>query len=134
MESTQVESTMRGPEGTAVCGVCGAPAMAVAGACVFCHSPLEARGEPEPLLDYLARHLPAAEVTRGVLGRGRIRRLHVVLGGRDFSAEARREALEFRPELEPEAWVDELVRSLTEASRSDPAMRRTLSRSGWAWR
>lgn len=133
MERT-LESTMRGPEGTAVCGVCGAPAIAVAGACVFCRSPLDALGEQAPLLDYLARHLPGAEVSRGVLGRGRIRQLRLAVGGQEFSAQAHRGVLALRPELQLEAWVDELVRSLTEASRSDPAMRRTLSRSGWAWR
>ena len=134
MENSQVDSTIRSPQGAAVCGVCGAPVMVVAGACVFCHSPLEAGGEAAPLLDYLAQHLPGAEVGRGVFGRGRIRQIRVAIGGQEFSAQAHRDALELRPQLQAQAWVDELVRSVTEASRSDVAMRTALSRSGWAWR
>ncbi|HEX4214040.1 MAG TPA: hypothetical protein VIA06_12045 [Candidatus Dormibacteraeota bacterium] len=125
---------MRSPQEAAVCGVCGAPKLVEAGVCVFCRSPLEAGGEPGPLLDYLAQHLPGVEVGRGVFGRGRIRQLRVAIGGQEFSAQAHRDVLELRPQLQPQAWVDELVRSLTEASRTDVATRTRFARSGWAWR
>jgi hypothetical protein len=134
MESRQVESTMRSPQHAAVCRVCRAPALVIDGVCVFCHSPLEPSGEPGPLLDYLAQHLPGAEVGRGVFGRGHIRQLRVTVGGREFSAQAHRDVLELRPQLQPQAWVDELIRKVTEAARSDTSTRRALSRTGWAWR
>jgi hypothetical protein len=126
---------MHAPEsGEATCGVCGAPALAVAGACAFCLSPLDAEGEPAPLLDYLAERLPGAEVGRGVFGRGRIRQLRVSLAGREFAAQLQHGGLELRPPLDTAAWVDQLVRALTEAAGSDVDARSALSRTGWAWR
>lgn len=114
------------------CPVCGAPALPVDGACVFCGSPLREDGGGEGLLDYVAAHLPAARVRRGVLGRGPVRRLDVRVGRERFSGRLRGEELDLEPEEDPTAWAHALVAALAAEATHDHELRRALTRSGWS--
>ena len=115
------------------CTVCGAPPLART--CVFCHT--EQRSFTAPtvvgLLDYLARHLPQAEVQRGgFLGRGSVRRLELQAGGESFTGRFRRGELELTPRLPATAWTERLLVALSREAAGDADVRRAVSRSGWA--
>jgi hypothetical protein len=114
------------------CEVCGAPPLAIDGACPFCHSPLERSGGGEGLLDYLAAHVPAARARRNLLGRGPVRRFELTAGGTVFKGRLRKDELELAPEAEPAPWAARLVSALARDATSDHELRRALSRSGWA--
>jgi hypothetical protein len=117
------------------CTVCGAPPLART--CVFCHTPQRAFTAPTVvgLLDYLARHLPQAEVQRGgFLGRGTVRRLELQAGGESFTGRFRHGELELTPRLPAAAWTDRLLVALSREAAADADVRRAVSRSGWALR
>jgi hypothetical protein len=114
------------------CEVCGAPALAIDGACPFCHSPLERSGGGEGLLDYLAAHVPAARARRNLLGRGPVRRFELTAAGTLFKGRLRKDELEVEPRTDPAAWSARLVSALARDATSDHELRRALSRSGWA--
>lgn len=117
------------------CTVCAAPPLART--CVFCHTPQRAFTAPTVvgLLDYLARHLPQAEVQRGgFLGRGSVRRLELHVGGESFSGRFRHGELELSPLLAPAAWTERLLVALSREAAGDAEVRRAVSRSGWALR
>ncbi|MFZ0217504.1 MAG: hypothetical protein WAM30_16355 [Candidatus Dormiibacterota bacterium] len=117
------------------CSVCEAPALPVAGACVFCATPLVERGEPDGLLDYIAGRLPGAVGSRsGLLHRGPVQRLEVRIGDAAFQLELKKDGLELLPAEPPEDWVGDLVQALTAAAEGDVDRRAALSRTGWAWR
>lgn len=114
------------------CSVCGAPPLPLAGACVFCRSPLEADADATGLLDYLAQRLPAADVKRsGLLRRGPVKRLDTAAGRQAYRGRVRRDELELAPEMPPAEWVDSLIRSLSRDARSDHEVRTALTRAGW---
>lgn len=120
---------------TATCEVCSAPALPLAGACVFCRTPLsEQPPELAGLLDYVAARLPVAEARRGLFGRGPVRRLRVEASGERFQARFRRHGLVLEPELAPAAWVDRLLAALSRRAASDGDVRAAVSRAGWALR
>ena len=114
------------------CLVCGAPALPLEGACVFCHAPVEAT-EPDPtgLLDYLAERLPGARAGRGPLRRGPVRSLRVSAGGRRFRARLGARGLELEPQAAPVEWCEQLMSALRFEAAGDHDLRRALSRSGW---
>lgn len=113
------------------CEVCAAPPLPLAGACVFCRSPLPAEADAAGLLDYLAARVPGARVRRsGVLRRGPVGDLRVAgLRGR-----LRGERLVLQPEAAPAEWADRLLAVLSAQAAGDPGARAALSRSGWALR
>lgn len=113
------------------CSVCGAPALPYRGACVFCRTPLDAEPDPAGLLDYLAGHLPAARVRRGVFGRGPVRAIALDVGGRHFRGRLRNEQLVLEPDSAPAEWCESLLGALRFEAASDHDMRRQLARSGW---
>ncbi len=116
------------------CAVCGAPALPVNGVCVFCGSPLQERGDPAGLLEYVARRLPGAVVSRGgLLHRGPVHKVEFTLDGTAFRVQTRNNALEFVPELSPERWAARVVRAVGEAAFDNAELRRLLSRAGWSW-
>ena len=114
------------------CSVCGAPALAVDGACAFCQAPLATDGEGEGLLDYVAEHVPSARARRGLIGRGPVTRLAVEAAGRRFTGRLRKGELELDPEPDPRAWAHELAGALAADAAADHELRRALSRSGWS--
>jgi hypothetical protein len=124
----------RGLPPQVACAVCAAPALPVDGTCVFCRSPLHERGDPAGLLEYVARRLPGADVTRaGLLHRGPVQKVEFTLDGTAFRVQARNEALEFAPELSPERWSALVVRAVGEAAFENAELRGLLSRAGWSW-
>ena len=117
------------------CEVCGAPALPLDHACVFCRSPLDLGDDPQGLLDYLAARIPTAQAGRGgMLRQGPVRELQVRAGRIEYRARWRRDGLELHPEAEPAVWVDHLVAGLTADAAGDLERRAALSRAGWAWR
>src|SRR5438270_1011517 len=96
------------------CEVCGAPAVLLGNACVFCRTPVADSHAPAELLDYLATRVPGAKVKRFGLGsKGPVRELKALVGEREFGARIRRGRLELTPSLAPAKWADELVTALS---------------------
>jgi hypothetical protein len=117
------------------CDTCGAPAVLLGNACVFCATPIADSHAPADLLDYLAARLPAARVKRfGVTRRGPVRELRLTAGDADFRARLRRGRLELTPDLPPARWVDRLLHLLSDEAAADADLRARLSRSGWKLR
>jgi len=82
------------------CETCGAPAVLLGNACVFCRTPVADSHAPAELLDYLAARLPAAQVKRfGLRRRGPVRELTVAVGSDVFTAKVARGRLELTPDL-----------------------------------
>jgi hypothetical protein len=117
------------------CETCGAPAVLLANACVFCATPITDSHAPAELLDYLAARLPDAKVKRfGVTRRGPVRELKLTSGDTEFAARLRRGRLVLTPDLPPARWVDRLLRLLSGEAAGDPDLRARLSRAGWKLR
>ena len=117
------------------CETCGAPAVLMGNACVFCATPIADSHAPADLLDYLAARLPAARVKRfGVTRRGPVREIRAAAEGTEFVARLRRGRLELAPDLPPARWVDRLLAALSADAAGDPDLRAQLSRSGWRLR
>jgi hypothetical protein len=117
------------------CPVCSAPSFPLDGACVFCHSPLTGNDDdPNELLEYLAEHVPGANVKRGHLSRGPITEVAFGVGDRTFRARWKKEELELQPPVELTAWLDLLLTRLSDRAMHDAALRRAILRSGWALR
>ncbi|HVD00731.1 MAG TPA: hypothetical protein VNG93_06235 [Candidatus Dormibacteraeota bacterium] len=117
------------------CETCGAPAVLLANACVFCATPIGDSHAPAELLDYLAARLPAARIKRFTLGRGRpVREFKLSVGETEYAARIRRGRLELTPDLPPARWVDRLLMALSSEAAGDHELRARLSRSGWKLR
>lgn len=117
------------------CETCGAPAVLLANACVFCGTPIGDSHAPAELLDYLAARLPDARVKRFALGRARpVREFKLQVGETEYSARIRRGRLELAPPLPPARWVDSLLTSLSSQAAGDHDLRSRLSRAGWKLR
>jgi hypothetical protein len=117
------------------CTTCGAPAILLANACVFCRTPAADSHAPADLLDYLAARLPAAKVKRfGLRGRGPVRELKLMVGGGEFSARVAQGRLKLTPDLAPAPWVDRLIAGLSTDAAGDARLRADLSRAGWKLR
>ena len=117
------------------CETCGAPAVLLGNACVFCATPISDSHAPADLLDYLAAKLPAARVKRfGVTRRGPVRELRVTAGETEFRARLRRGRLELTPDLPPARWVDRLLSALSAEAAADADLRARLNRAGWRTR
>jgi hypothetical protein len=116
------------------CSVCSAPALALDGACVFCHAPISGEEDTTELLDYLVERIPSAKAKRGHLNRGPITELVLDIAGRSFRARVKNEQLELVPPVHLTAWVDLLLTKLSDAAAVDPQLRRAVLRSGWALR
>jgi hypothetical protein len=116
------------------CEVCGAPALPLHGACVFCHSPLAGGPDPDGLLDYLVEKLPEARASRGLLGRMGLREVELKAGGIRYGAALRAGRLRLRPEASPAEWADHLIRDLSQEAATDPRLRTAVTRAGWALR
>jgi hypothetical protein len=117
------------------CETCGAPAVLLKNACVFCRTPVADSHAPADLLDYLAARLPTASVKRfGLRGRGPVRELKVPVGSETFEARVRRGRLELMPDLAPARWADRLLGALSAAAAGDADLRSDLSRAGWQLR
>ena len=90
------------------CDTCGAPAVLLANACVFCATPITDSHAPAELLDYLAARLPTAKVKRfGVTRRGPVRE-HEGHRGRDrvrCPPPARPPPADARPSPRPNGWT-----------------------------
>src|SRR5260370_8369145 len=113
------------------CEVCGAPALPLDGACVFCHAALHEHDEPIELLDYLAERIPIAKANRAHLNPGPIIEVVIEVAGRTFRARWNKEELEFHPPALLTAWLDLLPTPLSDpgAARADlrPAVPRSRS-------
>jgi hypothetical protein len=116
------------------CSVCSAPALALDGACVFCHAPISGEEDTTELLDYLVERIPSAKAKRGHLNRGPITEVVLDIAGRSFRARVKNEQLELVPPVHLTAWVDLLLTKLSDAAAVDPQLRRAVLRSGWALR
>jgi hypothetical protein len=117
------------------CETCGAPAVLLANACVFCATPIGDSHAPAELLDYLAARLPDAKIKRFVLGRARpVREFKLTAGETEFTARLRRGRLELVPDLPPARWVDRLLSALSRQAAGDHDLRARLSRAGWKLR
>jgi hypothetical protein len=117
------------------CETCGAPAVLLGNACVFCRTPAADSHAPADLLDYLAARLPAAKVKRfGIGRRGPVREITLTVGATVFSARIARGRLQMTPELPPARWVDRLLAALSSEAAGDADLRARLSRSGWKLR
>jgi hypothetical protein len=117
------------------CETCGAPAVLLGNACVFCRTPIADSHAPADLLDYLAARLPAAEVKRfGLRRRGPVRELTVAVGADVFTAKVASGRLELTPDLAPARWVDRLLVALSAEAAADARLRARLSRAGWKLR
>jgi len=117
------------------CETCGAPAVLLANACVFCATPIGDSHAPAELLDYLAARLPDAKVKRFVLGRARpVREFKLAVGETEYAARLRRGRLELVPDLPPARWVDRLLGALSKEAAGDHDLRARLSRAGWKLR
>ncbi|HEY8680104.1 MAG TPA: hypothetical protein VIN01_03535 [Candidatus Dormibacteraeota bacterium] len=114
---------------------CGAPAVLLDNACVFCRTPVADSHAPADLLDYLAARLPAAKLKRfGLRGRGPVRELNLTVGATSFGARVVRGRLQLTPSLAPAVWVDRLLTALSEEAAGDHDLRARLSRAGWKLR
>jgi hypothetical protein len=117
------------------CGVCGAPALPVGGACAFCRSPLTDQAPDAEVVSYLGRVVPGARAARsGLFGRGRVSRLEVDTSNGRFRARARRSGWRFEPEGDLAGWTDGLVKALSRRASGEPELRAALSRAGWRLR
>ena len=117
------------------CETCGAPAVLLENACVFCRTPVADSHAPADLLDYLAARLPSASVRRfGLRGRGPVRALRLPVGSEVYGARVRRGRLELTPDLPPARWVDRLLAALSAAAAGDADLRSNISRAGWQLR
>ena len=117
------------------CETCGAPAVLLGNACVFCRTPVADSHAPAELLDYLQRRVPGARVKRFGLGRnGPVREFRLTVGETEFSARLKRGRLELAPDLPPARWVDRMLTSLSREAAADADLRARLSRSGWKLR
>lgn len=117
------------------CAVCGAPALPLGGACVFCRSPLSDGGAPPGLLDYLAERLPGAGSKRsGLFRRGPVRAFTLVAGGETFRARLRRGRLTLEPDMDAGRWIDHLLGRVSRQASTDAELRAAISRAGWAQR
>jgi hypothetical protein len=117
------------------CEVCGAPAILLQNACVFCRTPVADSHAPADVLDYLHSRLPTARVKRfGLRGRGPVRELKLLVGEEAFEARLRHGRLELTPDLPPARWVDRLLTALSAAAAADADLRADLSRAGWLLR
>jgi hypothetical protein len=116
------------------CEVCTAPTVLEDGHCAFCRSPASGEADPQELLDYLAMRLPHADVRRTFVGRGPIR--EVTLKGKlaRYSARMHRGFLELDPDVILPEWVEMLMGEVSRQAISNPDVRRTVSRAGWAFR
>jgi hypothetical protein len=118
-----------------LCETCGAPAILLQNACVFCRTPVADSHAPADLLDYLHSRLPTARVKRfGLRGRGPVRELKLLVDQEAFEARLRRGRLVLMPDLPPARWVDRLLRALSAAAAGDADLRSDLSRAGWQLR
>jgi hypothetical protein len=116
------------------CEVCGAPAILLQNACVFCRTPVPDSHAPADLLDYLHSRLPTARVKRfGLRRRGPVRELKL-LGEDSYEARLRNGRLVLTPDLPPARWVDRLLSALSTAAAGDADLRSDLSRAGWQLR
>jgi hypothetical protein len=121
--------------GVMVCATCGAPAVVLKGACVFCRTPVDESNAPAELLDYLAAHLPAAKRKRDGLVRKRgVREFEVMVEGKRFQARVVRGRLRLEPDMPPARWLDTLLEALSDAAARDADVRSAFTRSGWALR
>jgi hypothetical protein len=116
------------------CAVCGAPALPLDGACVFCHAPMGEEEDISELLDYLVEHIPVARAKHGHLNRGPITEVVIEVEGRTFRVRVKEESLDLVPPVHLTAWVDLLLTKLSDAAAGDPDLRRAVLRSGWALR
>jgi len=117
------------------CETCGAPAVLLQNACVFCRTPVPDSHAPGDLLDYLSERLPTARVKRFGLGRrGPVRQLKLLVGEEPFEARIRQGRLVLTPDLPPARWVDRLLGALSAAAARDADLRSDLSRAGWKLR
>jgi hypothetical protein len=117
------------------CETCGAPAVLLGNACVFCRTPIPDSHAPADLLDYLAARLPAARVKRfGLRGRGPVRELTLMVGAAVYSAKIANGRLQLAPQLPPVRWVDRLLAALSAEAAGDADLRARLSRAGWKLR
>ena len=113
------------------CEVCGAPPLPTRGACVFCHSPMEAQTDPDGLLDYLAARLPQAEAQRGSFGSSPVKDLRLWAAGRPYRGRLRRGELRLEPPAEAADWVDGLLSDLSREAAGNRAVRSALTHAGW---
>jgi hypothetical protein len=117
------------------CDTCGAPAVILDSACVFCRTPVSESHAPAELLDYLGSRLAGADIKRfGFRRRGPVRELSVTVGATSFGARVVRGRLQLTPALAPAAWVDRLLTALSQEAAADPDLRARLSRAGWKLR
>jgi hypothetical protein len=117
------------------CDTCGAPAVLLGNACVFCRTPVADSHAPADLLDYLAARLPEAKVKRfGLRGRGPVRELTLTVGGGVFIARVTQGRLKLTPDLAPARWVDRLIGALSTDAAGNARLRADLSRAGWKLR
>ena len=116
------------------CEVCGAPAILLGSACVFCRAPLTESDAPAEVLEYLRGRVPGAIVKRAAFGLGRVRLFTVTVAGQAFEARVRGGRLVLSPNLPPARWLDSLLKALSEAAKADAGLRAGLSQSGWALR
>ena len=117
------------------CTTCGAPAILLANACVFCRTPVSDSHAPAELLDYLASRLPMAKAKRfGLRGRGPVRELTLTVGAGLFTARVASGRLQLTPDLAPARWVDRLIAALSTEAAGDARLRADLTRSGWKLR
>ena len=116
------------------CEICGAPALPLRGACVFCFSPLEGPGDPAGLLEYLAERVPRVEAKRSWFGRGPLRELSLRASGSSFTLVRRPGGLRMRPPAPPAEWVDLLLTALSKEAAADAELRSRMTRAGWALR
>ena len=117
------------------CETCGAPAVLLENACVFCRTPVADSHAPAELLDYLNARVPGAEVKRfGLTRRGPVRELKVTVGETPFVARVKQGRLRLTPDLAPAQWVDRLLSLLSKEAAGDADLRARLSRAGWKLR
>lgn len=117
------------------CETCGAPAILLRNACVFCRAPVSDSHAPAELLDYLASRIPGARVKRfGLRRSGPVRELATVIGGQPFEAKLHSGRLRLLPDLPPAQWADRLLAALSAEAAGDAELRSRLSRSGWQLR
>lgn len=116
------------------CPVCGAPAVLLESACVFCRTPMSESDAPHEMLEYLRTRVPGAKVRRAALGRGRVTGFTITSAGKRFEARVRGTRLLLTPSLPPAQWLDSLLQALSAAAASDAGLRARLSQSGWSLR
>lgn len=117
------------------CEVCSAPVVQQKDAtCAFCRSPVAGEADPQELLDYLAERLPKAQVGRKLFGRGKVSDVRWRSRVASFRARLRGGEIAVEPDVALTEWVEMLVGEVSKMAASNPEVRRTISRSGWAFR